>query len=978
MSVLGAVTVAASGGELQGHALGGRRARLAIVALAVADGPVPSQQLATMIWGENLPPSWKPALRGIVRGIRMSIAEIGGPGDQLVVTTPAGYALAPDIAVDVREAATALDVALERLAESRPDAALPLLLALSELSPDLFLPAEDLDWVDEHRQGLRDLRRRARETLVVAAGLVGDNRRAVRVARELVVDDPTDERAHRTLIAALDRDGDRVGAVQAYEYCRTTLANELGIDPSGETVAVYLAALRSSVPVTVGRLPQTESSFVGRARELAEIARAFELSRLVTLTGRGGIGKSRLALSYAAAAQSSETLWVQLGSSTSDVLVSSDVARSLGANPEPDPVASLLSTLAPRGRVLLVLDGCDEVSDGVATLSTRLIAGCPELVILCTSRAPLHSTTERVIVIDALDSGTEGAHRDAILLLTQRIKELGSSMTETIDRETLERLARRGFGIPLALELLAAQLRDISVDDLLDDVGDGGESTDQVQSILDFGYSGLSHEEATVFRRSSVLDGAVSLGLLRGLVVSEDIPSTRVARLLGELSARGLLRVDRSGPRWRYEQHADVREYARGLLLASGEEKQTFALLATSLRAMLPEDARAAPAPFSAVITEALPSIRSLFGAALEGRADLGDAQELIFRLHRYYAATSVSEGRFWLARLLASGEQTPWTGFATFALGYLSYWAGDGEAAFAALRSSVDLLRGIEDSYAGRALIFLGGIADDLDRGDEGVAFVREAIAIGEQLEDHNLRVGAVIGVGSLLAERVDPTAVDFAREAIELCRESGTAEQLLMTLPTAAMIAWQVGDFESSRIFAREAHPLLQQDPRIARVVLLVAMAGTAFTKGDTGEAIRLATAADAVGTELGVERELPLARCILARALLAEGETDAASAAVESAFAAAGSMSTDSCFALCLETAALVGRALGADDGELAIALASAGVIRERGSRPAPSGLQKDVTDLREALFAAEPLPARVAASKAIEMFRRRVTA
>jgi hypothetical protein len=245
---------------------------------------------------------------------------------------------------------------------------------------------------------------------------------------------------------------------------------------------------------------------------------------------------------------------------------------------------------------------------------------------------------------------------------------------------------------------------------------------------------------------------------------------------------------------------------------------------------MLPEDARAAPGPFTAAITEALPSIRSLFGAALDGRASLADAQEIAFRLHRCYAATSVSEGRFWLSRLLASGEPTEWTGLATFALGYLSYWAGDGEDTFNALRTCVDLLRGVEDSYAGRALIFLGGIADDLDRGEEAIAFVREAIRIGEQLDEHNLRVGATIGVGSLLAERVDPTAVDFAREAIELCREHGTEEQLLITLPTAAMIAWQVGDFEAARDFGREARPLLQEDPRIARVVLLTAMAGIA----------------------------------------------------------------------------------------------------------------------------------------------------
>jgi DNA-binding SARP family transcriptional activator/predicted ATPase len=940
---------------------------------------VPSERLAAMIWGDELPSSWKPALRGIVRSIRSAVATIGVTESQLIVTAPAGYALAPGIEVDVRDASVTFETALERLEHGRPDAALPLLVAAAELSPDLFLPAEDLEWVDEQRRSLVELRRSARETLVTAAGLTDDNRRAVRIARELVADDPTDESAHRILIAALDRDGDRVGAVQAYEYCRTTLADQLGIDPSGETVAVYLAALRSSAPITVGRLPETESTFVGRARELAAIDDAFAQSRLVTLTGRGGIGKSRLALAHASKERDGETLWVQLGSSTSDELVAADVARGLGAFPEPDPIAALLATIAPRGRTLLVLDGCDEVSDGVATLTTSLISGCPELVILCTSRAPLHSTTERVLAVDPLGAGSESDPGDAAVLLAQRIRDLG---VDTIDKSVspgaIERLARRGYGIPLALELLAAQLREISLDDLLDDVGEPVGSNDQVRSILDFGYGGLTADEATLFRRSSVLDGAVSLGLIRGLVVSPGIPSTRVARLLGELSSRGLLRVDQSGPRWRYEQHDDVREYARGLLLASGEERDTFALLAGSLRSMLPEDARAAPAPFSAAITDALPSIRSLFGAALDDRASLSDAQELAFRLHRYYAASSVSEGRFWLARLLASPEQTPWTGLATFALGYLSYWAGDGEAAFESLRTSAELLRGVEDSYAGRALIFLGGIADDLDRGDEGVEFVREAIRVGEELDEHNLRVGAVIGVGSLLAERGNPTAVDFATEAIALCREHGTPEQLLITLPTAAMISWQVGNLPAARDFARDAQALLQQDPRIARVVLVTAMAGLALADGDAADAVRLATSADSLGTDLGVERELPLARCILARALLETGDSGGASVAVESAFTAAASMSLDAPFAICLETAALVGRAVGADEAAIAVVLASADAVRVHGSRPAPADLEPAVSALRLGTASAEPLPAREAAALAHDMLRGRVRA
>ncbi len=992
--MLGAVSVTNDSREISGHALGGRRVRLAIVALALADGPIPSERLASMIWGEDLPPSWKPALRGLIRSIRTAVAGLGDDAQQLVTTEPSGYSLGPGVEVDVRDAAAALEAALTQLAESRPDAALPLLLPAAQLGVDQFLASEDLEWVENERRRLLELRRSARETLVEAAGLTGDSRRAVRTARELVEDDPTDESAHRTLIAALDRAGDRVGAVQAYEHCRTVLADQLGIDPSGETVAVYLAALRSSAPTTVGRLPEHATRFVGREEELKGIAAATTESRLVTLTGRGGIGKSRLALAFASSVRDRDTLWVQLGSSTNQELVAADVARGLGAAAEPDPVAALVATIAPRGKTLLVLDGCDELADGVATLASSLLAGCPELTLLCTSRAALRLPAEQVISLTAMSTGSETDPGEATRLLAQRIRELsaqpGTDDADTgIDYSALERLANRASGIPLALELLAAQLREISLDDLLDDLrGDEAEAKvgDQLRRILGYGYSALTEDEAWVFRRISVLDGPVALGFLRGLVASPRIASTRVARLLGELATRGLLTVDQSGARWRYEQHDDVRAFARELLLDSGEEPEAFALLATAVRSLLPEDARLPPGPFTAAVGDVLPSIRSLFGAALDGRASMSDAQEIAFRLHRYYAATSVSEGRFWLSRLLADAdtpsepgtETTEWTGLATFALGYLSYWAGDAEEAVVSLESAVALLRGTWDSYAARALLYLGGLADDLDRGEEAVEFEREAIDIATRIEENNVLVGATTGLGSLLAERGDPSAVTYATDAIELCREIGSPEQLLITLPTAAMIAWQVGDYATARAFADEARPVLDEDPRISRVILLVTMAGLALAQGDPQDAVRLAQSANRDGTELGVERELPLVRCVLARALLETGDVEAAAQATASALSAAGTIGVTYPLGICLETAALVGRVLGVPDAELGVALESAALIRAAGSRPAPAGLSGAVAELRSAVGVAEALPPRKAAAFAVEMLSRRVPA
>jgi len=147
---------------------------------------------------------------------------------------------------------------------------------------------------------------------------------------------------------------------------------------------------------------------------------------------------------------------------------------------------------------------------------------------------------------------------------------------------------------------------------------------------------------------------------------------------------------------------------------------------AVGVAAMDIDDARSAPAPFQDQVSAALGSLRSLFSAALDGRADGGTCLELAFRLHRYFATTNVAEGRFWLSRLLAANPGSRRTPYATYALGYLSYWSGDTINAVRELTAVVDMLEEAEDPYAARALIYLGGLLDDLDRGAEAVPMSR------------------------------------------------------------------------------------------------------------------------------------------------------------------------------------------------------------------------------------------------------------
>jgi predicted ATPase len=593
--------------------------------------------------------------------------------------------------------------------------------------------------------------------------------------------------------------------------------------------------------------------------------------------------------------------------------------------------------------VLLVLDGCEGVIDGVASLAAALLARAPLLTIVATSRIPLSVDGEQVLTLAPLpppDSPASLPGNGQVRLLVDRVRESGGDLAVGGEAAPhLIALCRRCGGLPLALELVAAQLAAMPAGDLLDHLSETLVGADGLRQIARSSYLLLKDDEAAVFRQLAVLDGSTDLRLIRQVVSGSEAEAVRVVRILRELTARGLLSVDRSGPRWRYAQDDDLHHFAGELLVESGEEPAAYERLADALRSRLPEDARSAPAPFRAEIASMAGSVRSLFGAAFDGRADLDRCQELAFRLHRYFATTSVDEGRFWLARLLAHQPPGKWTPYATYALGYLGYWSGDTADALRHLRSAVRMLDGAQDSYRARALIFLAGLLDDTDQGTEALEHVRLSIEAAAPF-DVDVQVSAAMGMGSVLAERADPEAARYAREAIELCRQGASAEQLALTLPTAAMVCWQVGALGEARAYVEEGLPLHAETRRIARVVLLSAAAGVALADGDIAAAVEFAAMADREASELGVEREVPLIRAVLARALLARDDFPGAARCSAAALEAARSMSLDFPFALGLETAALVLHAAGVNGGPaLGEILAAAARIRRNGDRPGP---------------------------------------
>jgi predicted ATPase/DNA-binding SARP family transcriptional activator len=966
VDLLGTVTVTGPSGSVGGNALGGRRARLVLAALSLAGHSLPAERLAAVVWPEERPPTWPVALRGVVRALRSALEPAGADARSFIVTTPAGYALAADTSVDVRLAAESIRRAQELIDSGSRGAAIELLAPIAARRGEQLLPEEDSDWVDEHRTAVDAAALWATELLVVAAGLTGDGQRAVDAARGAVAAYPLEERSHRALIAALAGAGDRAAAVRAYETCRALLDEQLGVDPSPETVAVYLEALSDQASTSRAVIPAPDSTFVGRDGEQAELRDALATPSLACVVGTGGVGKSRLVAhvaqsSWARASFLGGRLWVSLGTVSDDALVAPTVG--LGVVPGAgggDATEALGRHLAPLGPVLLVLDGCEAVVDGVASLITALRSACPMLTIVATSRVPLSIDEERVVQIEGLPDATAAdavGSGDQIRLLRHRVRDAGGELSLDAANEPLvAALLRRCAGLPLAIEIAAAQLAAMSLPDLLDHLADVTGDEDPLTAVARSSYLLLDDDEATVFRRLSVLDGPVTLPLVRAVVSDDAIPAVRVVRLLRELTVRGLLSVDRSGSRWCYEQDDELRRLAADLLRTRGEDGPTLDRLADTIRELLPDDPRSAPAAYADDVTAALGPLRSLFGAALDGRIERDRALELAFRLHRYWAATSVSEGRFWLSRLLAAGEPSAWTGYATYGLGYLSYWAGDTEAAMRELSAAVDVLRGVDDSYVARALIYLGGLADDGDLVAQAISCVREAIQAAEPY-GVDLQVGAAMGLACVLAERADPEASRYAEQAIALCRSAGSEGQLATTLPTAAMVCWQVGALAEAKAYVEAARPLLAEGRRIARVVLLSASAGLALAEHDLAAAVEIGRTADAEATELGVDRELPLIRCVLARALLASGDVEAASDRVVAALDAAASLTFTFPLAGCLETAALLLSAGDAQPSVVRDLLAGAAAIRTAGDRPSPPTLREEVD--RAWLAASGPL-------------------
>ena len=354
--------------------------------------------------------------------------------------------------------------------------------------------------------------------------------------------------------------------------------------------ATAAAPAGAAAPAAAGNLPRRLTSFVGRAADLAETARLLGEHRLVTLTGAGGCGKTRLALETAARVQDDFPggTWIaELAPLADPERVPATVATALGAKLTPGLPAmdALIKTLADGKPLLLILDNCEHLLDGCAGLVRRLLEDCPGVRVLVTSREALRVEGEHVFALAPLAPET-----DAVQLFEERARSvLGGFAIDATNRDAVHEICRRLDGIPLAIELAAARMRVLPVEKIRDLLSDrfrlltrGSRDAQAHQStlraLIDWSYDRLDPLEQAVMRRVSVFRGAWSLEAVEAVAAGGDVEPWDALDVFTRLVEKSLVVRDRAGSgSARYSLYETVREYAHEKLAAEPDERRETA-----------------------------------------------------------------------------------------------------------------------------------------------------------------------------------------------------------------------------------------------------------------------------------------------------------------------------------------------------------------------------------------------------------------
>jgi non-specific serine/threonine protein kinase len=640
--------------------------------------------------------------------------------------------------------------------------------------------------------------------------------------------------------------------------------------------------------VTPHNLPRQRSRFVGREKELAECARILAETRLLTLTGVGGSGKTRLALRLAESMLDTypDGIWfVDLAPVESDALVPQVVAGVVGAKPEPGRSIeeTIVASLSGK-RVMLLIDNCEHLLAPTSDLGDRLLAALPELKVVVTSREGLGIEGERLFAVRSLSMPAEGAAPDPEAMMRFESVRLFVTRAQETDREfTLTRanagivaeICRRLDGIPLALELAAARTRALSVEQIarmLDDrfrLLTGGSRTvlerhRTLRATVQWSYDHLEPDEQALYVALSVFVGGWTLEAAARIAEADEF---EVLDRLTRLIDKSLVVTDRqSSGETRYRMLETLRQFGLELLASSGRADTVraahmdyFLSWVLGMREALRQSFALVPL---ARIEQDIDNLRSALTWSYQNAPDKAVLlnKRLVGLWHRpgYYA-----EGRRWYAKTLALGDAVALRDRAeAFSRsGRLAFQQGDYEASLSFYQQETPIQRELGDmARVARTLVQTASVLTYLGKLDPALTLFEEARAMLLPLDD---RLGLAqldisMGLNSFLAGDM-PRARQRFEAALVAYREPADVDRLQTCLGNLAMVDVMEGKPELARPRLRECMKINRIHENLYGIAHdLPALAETTRLEGDPKTAARLLGAADALLERIDAKHE------------------------------------------------------------------------------------------------------------------------
>ncbi len=861
--ILGPVGVI--GDEGREAPLGGPRERVLLARLLLsANQTVPADTLAHDLWSGEPPPHSAATLRVYISRLRRAL----GAAASALTTQPPGYRLAVVPGqLDADLFTSLVKLALADLAAGRAQAAAAgLRQALGLWHGEPLADMADLPFVRAEVARLGEARLTAIESRVEADLACGRHVELTAELDGLAEQYPLRERLTGSRMTALYRCGRQAEALSAYEELRRRLAGELGVDPgprlrwlqlavlrhdaeldwkppdSGSSQAPLMApagarataALAAPFPARAGsRLPAQTTSFIGREGELATIEELLRLSRLVTLTGPSGSGKSRLALHAAGEVQARQLggVWlVELAPVERPDLVVFVVARAMEVIETPGTplLEGIITALAGR-EVLVVLDNCEHLLDQVAALCTNLLHSCPSLRILATSQSKLTVAGEATWPVPPLtlpsahasDPETIAASESVRLFCDRAVLARPGFALRADNAAYVRDICRTLDGIPLAIELAAARIGALTTRQLtgrLDDrfrVLTGGSRAGlprhrTLKAAIEWSYGLLRPAEQRCLRRLTAFPGGCTIEAAEAACADGSLPVEAIFDTIATLIDRSLLTTEERAGSMRYGMLESIRQYAAHRLDESGERQE----VTRKARAWLLKTAAAADldgpdqVAWLDVLEAEHDNIRGAIESALAVSGDSAAASGLRLALELggamapFWAARGpVGHGRRWLeAALAAAGPHAEPRLLAT---------ALDGAAQLASVQAD----------YAAAQRHLERSIAIWRKLGDQA----RIATSLGDLGAVAHVR-GDYLAAGALYAE------------ALELARQAGSLQQVARCLSGLGRIALHGNYLAAAESFYQQSMATFAQIGDLRRTTLMLGNLGvTAIYAGN-----------------------------------------------------------------------------------------------------------------------------------------------